>query len=499
MMCSGRLKCKSSDVSKLELLLLLLFYYLSLSMIMISLFSKVVVVEGKKPVKVDTNEEKSTFAESNQTWVPNQKNSSRDDGWIVPSSYFAPADSLRYYHPKEVIVETINGKKNTFWRHLTSFAVIVPTHNNAETIIETLESVEKSIEYFSVWYPSVLIREFGLTDQEVLQKPWRGEVIVVDDASTDNTVPQVASWIHSKQIKSNHYVSGKAIWKCLSLMQNVKSGAARNFGVRATSGDILFFVDGDDLFLSEHIFLHFYFLMKTVETSVYQSGISVDVPGIHPRWKARIENTSPMSKSIYRKLYWLIEGFPEQPFFQRHEDFAWATMLIEHAHMSTMSIDTSIYVRYVNNSLDKQADKFRKDPNLEIKQLQAKGMDDVEEMEAREVLIKTHLEHLKEKITSLREGREGEESTDSHWAIYQSTIDRLKWDYETWSGKLNAKKVAFKRFLSFSGAVAQAHSEIAMEAGKFLYRLGHNYVFDVKEYENSLIGLGFAVLLSSEE
>jgi glycosyltransferase involved in cell wall biosynthesis len=42
-------------------------------------------------------------------------------------------------------------------------------------------------------------------------------------------------------------------WKLVSMQQNVLGGAARNFGVRESSGDILLYLDSDDLYLERHI------------------------------------------------------------------------------------------------------------------------------------------------------------------------------------------------------------------------------------------------------
>jgi len=39
----------------------------------------------------------------------------------------------------------------------------------------------------------------------------------------------------------------------LALQQNVLGGAARNFGVRASTGDVLFFLDSDDIYHANHI------------------------------------------------------------------------------------------------------------------------------------------------------------------------------------------------------------------------------------------------------
>ena len=83
-------------------------------------------------------------------------------------------------------------------------SVVVPTYQNAAGLAECLEALRASAES-----PS--------------------EVIVVDDASTDDT-PTVASRFGVKSLR---------------LDRNSGAGAARNHGARAASGEILLFVDSD--------------------------------------------------------------------------------------------------------------------------------------------------------------------------------------------------------------------------------------------------------------
>lgn len=91
----------------------------------------------------------------------------------------------------------------------STISVIIPTHNRAEFLMDVLESV-----YCQT------------------RKPF--EIIVVDDGSTDNTREAV-----SKSFKDVDYIHQK----------NSGPAAARNAGIARARGDVIVFLDDDDLLL----------------------------------------------------------------------------------------------------------------------------------------------------------------------------------------------------------------------------------------------------------
>lgn len=90
-------------------------------------------------------------------------------------------------------------------------SVVIPTWNRAHIICEAIESA-------------------------LVQSAGRVEVIVVDDASTDDTGDVLARGFGSR-IRS------------LRMPQRRGAGAARNAGVRVASGELLAFLDSDDVWL----------------------------------------------------------------------------------------------------------------------------------------------------------------------------------------------------------------------------------------------------------
>lgn len=90
-------------------------------------------------------------------------------------------------------------------------SVIIPTRNRAQLVCEAIESA-------------------------LNQRPAQVEVIVVNDASTDETANVLAE------------IFGSRI-KLLTMPRRRGAGAARNAGVRLATGELLAFLDDDDLWL----------------------------------------------------------------------------------------------------------------------------------------------------------------------------------------------------------------------------------------------------------
>lgn len=106
-------------------------------------------------------------------------------------------------------------------------SVIIPAYNQAEFLPETIQSV------------------LNQTYQNF-------EIIVVNDASTDNT-DEVMAQLTGQRLK---YIVHE---------QNQRLSAARNTGINASKGEILFLLDADDLFHPEKLEAHVKFLNEHPE------------------------------------------------------------------------------------------------------------------------------------------------------------------------------------------------------------------------------------------
>src|SRR5262245_11721276 len=111
---------------------------------------------------------------------------------------------------------------------MKSFSVIVTAHNNEAVLARTLQSVEDSLAYHAAHQPSFA--------------PQDAEIVVVDDGSQDRTREVLRT-----------FTAGKPWYTLVQRPQSSSPSCARNCGVAASSGKLLFFLDGDDLFLPEHL------------------------------------------------------------------------------------------------------------------------------------------------------------------------------------------------------------------------------------------------------
>ncbi|KAL6051578.1 Glucosyl transferase [Balamuthia mandrillaris] len=315
----------------------------------------------------------------------------------------------------------------------SSFSVIVPAHNTAPYITETLESIDASINEFQ-----------NLTASA---RKIKAEVVIVDDASTDNTAARVMSFIRKKG--AQRVTNPK--WKLIGVRDQLLAGAARNLGVLHSTGDVLFFLDSDDLFHPQHISQCFVTLLRRWQTiAMVQTQAHIELPGLHPEWKPRIESTLPHNRCILRKLHEFVEGFPEQGVFNRHNDVGYIVGLqMLQIPLAKVDQETITYKIYPGNSLDKQRNVFLKHPS----EAPISEEEKTPEFAVRVSNLWNHVHHLQRKLEALVEGRELKE--DPFWAIYSYTARAL--NIKDWSF-LNTKLIRYQRLVQFA--------EHQMNAGK---------------------------------
>lgn len=139
------------------------------------------------------------------------------------------------------------------------------------------------------------------------------ELIVVDDASTDNS-PKIASSFPEIQL--------------VSFSKNIGLPRSRNIGIEATSGEYIAFLDADDLWVRDRLSRQVQFHLEhpdfkysySQERFFYENGIEA------PNWtKKRVFQSDHMSYHlggmlIHRSLFDLVGDF--NPEFTGHNDSA---------------------------------------------------------------------------------------------------------------------------------------------------------------------------------
>ena len=195
-------------------------------------------------------------------------------------------------------------------------SVVIPTYNRAPLVAECIGSV-------------------------LAQKEVAVEVIVVDDCSTDNTDEVLATF-------------GDTI-KVVKTQVNSERGASRNLGASAASGELLAFVDSDDLWEPDKLKSQLPHALKgpTVSGISFIDAAGRPVGRNHmPTSKARrrllLENlylATPSTIVLPRALFKEVGGFPEEKEVQGSEDWLFLIKLVYQARLDIAVVPRAL-VRY---------------------------------------------------------------------------------------------------------------------------------------------------------
>jgi glycosyltransferase involved in cell wall biosynthesis len=232
---------------------------------------------------------------------------------------------------------------------MNGISIIVPVHNNAGVIIETLASIERAIAY--------------LRDRSPAHRQLPCDVVVVDDGSQDRTYSLVSEFARAKP----HYM-------VIRRDTSSSAGCVRNTGVSSACGDVLFFLDGDDQFLEPH--LHGCCeVLADPSVDFVKTAVLLDDP-VHPDWEGRIANSLVINLAIRRRCHEFVGGFldfhlcrrsggslvPELDIFRSIEDVYYNRAISKFFKGGRSPRKTVRYARYPGNSFDRQYEKFRAKP-----------------------------------------------------------------------------------------------------------------------------------------
>lgn len=154
-------------------------------------------------------------------------------------------------------------------------SVVVPVYNGAEYIKRTLDSIFKQT-----------------------LKPF--EVVMVDDGSVDESVPIIEDYFDSNK----HIISRTKIIK----QKNMGAGAARNIGIENATGNWIAFLDSDDIWDSDKIYLTVRAIRENPKAMMVSHDMYVVTTGDFKSKKyaalhERYDKTKPLFSQLYRRPF----------------------------------------------------------------------------------------------------------------------------------------------------------------------------------------------------
>lgn len=226
---------------------------------------------------------------------------------------------------------------------MNAISVIVTACNCQRLIARTLRTLDEAITIF---------RRHASRHPEP-------EVVIVDDGSADGTPETVVAFMH-----------GKPSWQLIRRPRPSSPSCARNVGVRHARGDLLFFLDGDDLFLPDHL-LECCRALEQGNFDFVKTGVRLADP-VHPDWKPRIEFSIVINLAIRRHCHDFVGGFPdyhlcrrqgddfvhEEDIFYKAEDMFYNLLAHRFFRGVTLAQETVEYCRHPGNGYDRQYEKF---------------------------------------------------------------------------------------------------------------------------------------------
>jgi glycosyltransferase involved in cell wall biosynthesis len=229
---------------------------------------------------------------------------------------------------------------------LDSLSVIVTAHNNAPVLPRTLQSLQEAIAFLNSRCASASLVAT--------------EIIAVNDGSTDATGEIL-----------ERFAETNGRMRIVHRPQPSSPSCARNVGAKASSGSLLFFLDGDDLFFPDHLH-RCCEALEDPKPNFIKTGVHLADP-VHPDWKPRIEGSIVLNLCVRRHCHFYVGGFPDYHLFTRDDDrYEHATdVFYKFEDMYYNLLVTSLftgykleretvqYVRYPGNSYDRQYEKFR--------------------------------------------------------------------------------------------------------------------------------------------
>ncbi len=268
---------------------------------------------------------------------------------------------------------------------MEKLSVIVPLSNRPDEARQVLQSVDAAAGFLR-----------GQPEGQGVAV----EVVIVDDGSHPEARPMLEEWTRGRR---DHHL--------LLRGGPTNRASACNLGVAHSGGALLFFLDGDGLFLEDHLHEGLKVFQAHPEIDFVKSRVELSDP-VHPDWVTRIANSLIINLGVRRRCHERVGGFPDRHLFRRDgarfeheldifdsiEGVFYNMKIASVAHGRAIPHPTVRYLRRPGNTYDRQYERFQSEPGP------GQVRHDVDEFyELRVGLAKALIDH---EIAAIRGGRD---------------------------------------------------------------------------------------------
>lgn len=258
-----------------------------------------------------------------------------------------------------------------------AYSVIVTAYNQAETLARTLASVAEA----------------------AARADPPGDVVIVNDGSTDATADLL-----------ERCCQDRPGWRTVHRPRPTSPAAARNAGVAASTGALLFFLGGDDLFGPDHVAACLA-VLEDASAQFVKTRVHLADP-IDSGWRRRIEGSLAINLCLRRACHDAVGGFPDVHLARRRvdiggiddgfdhvcdvffkvEDMYYNQLIAGTFRGLGLADETVEYLRYPGNAFDRQYEKFRQPPGAHSEPLPP---EEAFRLELADVIVKHQLARLR--------------------------------------------------------------------------------------------------------